>query len=154
MNIDEMQAGREMDEVLGKALGVEPKKDWNVLNTDETATAFCGESRREVENFLTEHLKRNPDSWLKDYHVGYWEFYKKYSTDIAAAWEVVNKLQPDYFVNVINGRMEGEKDGVLGVDVEIGRYGTFGEDIVSDVCAETAPLAICRAALKALGVEA
>ena len=59
----------------------------------------------------------------------------EYSTDIAAAWEVVEKLRP-------TGPKLSIHAARLGYDVEYGP-GWF-------VSAPTAPLAICRAALKAI----
>jgi len=59
----------------------------------------------------------------------------KYSTDIAAAWEVVGRVR------------EGKGNCDMQWRVEWGF--SFGSDFYS--WAPTAPLAICRAALKAVG---
>ena len=58
---------------------------------------------------------------------------RRYSTDISAAWEVVEKLERDYAVTIRTW-------GIWEVFVDTVCYGT----------ADTAPLAICRAALKAV----
>jgi len=141
MNIDNMPAGREMDALVGKAIGAEPKKCWEILNADETATAFSAESRWEAERFLRDHLNRMPDSWLKDYHVGHWDFYKSYSTNIAAAWEVVEKLKDKNIFFIIHPWVDKCLLEVYGDSYRRG-----------NLSADTAPLAICRASLKALGV--
>lgn len=146
MVLDNMPAGREMDAMVAEKFGFEPRISWEVLNEDETATAFSADRKSEVEKFLSEHLERYPNSWLKDYHVAPWKHYRPYSTDIAAAWEVVGKIQEDFFVTLICGREEGSVDGKKGFDVLIGEYGTGGlEEVI--ISADTAPLAICRAAL-------
>ena len=65
-----------------------------------------------------------------------------YSTDIAAAWEVVGRVAEKYYVDI----------GVYkrGAQVQINNYGDDGwEDWAGSIRADTAPLAICCAALKA-----
>jgi len=137
-----MQAGREMDTLIGKVIGAEPRKEWNLLNNDETASVYWGETRRQVEEFLAERLKKYPDSWLKDYHVGCLEFHKSYSTDIAAAMSIT-----DRWLSVGSGTFE-LNCAVIGK--EKNWHCQFGNHEAAD--APTAPLAICRAALKVMGV--
>jgi hypothetical protein len=82
---------------------------------------------------------------------GYVKEVPHYSTDIAAAWQVVRKIQQDFFINLICGRNEGRKNGRIGYNCDIGYYENNGApEWYSD--SQTAPLAICRAALKAMGV--
>lgn len=67
----------------------------------------------------------------------------RYSTDIAAAWEVADKMAddwPEYFVH--------KRDGEWMVTWGFDGYG------YEEATAPTAPLAICRAALAALNEEA
>jgi hypothetical protein len=71
-----------------------------------------------------------------------WNFQRSaFSTDIASAWEVVEKLQAlEYtFINLL---WDGQ-----GWDIEMGQD---GHDISCDTYADTFPLAICLAALKAV----
>jgi hypothetical protein len=74
-------------------------------------------------------------------------YVKSYSTDIAAAWEVLDKLGPEWWPEV--GRMLGGKEWYC----EICRGGPTPADVGPPfrVVAPTAPLAICLAALKAVG---
>lgn len=78
--------------------------------------------------------------------IGHVEETKRYSTDIAAAWEVVEKLQ--LFNHPIS--LSKEKNGwsVNRLDEHSPGY----DEGLSDGC-KTAPHAICLAALKAVGVE-
>lgn len=75
-------------------------------------------------------------------YVGAWahcESLPHYSTDIAAAWQVVEKLAADglyVHVGYCLGRTEASVNSPL--------------DIIDNAYAPTAPLAICLAALKAL----
>ncbi len=66
-----------------------------------------------------------------------------YSTDIAAAWEVVEKLQPLFF----RVEQRGTKQEYWFSDIWVGpgQKGHWEAD--------TAPMAICLAALKAKNVE-
>jgi hypothetical protein len=72
----------------------------------------------------------------------------KYSSDISAAWEVVEKF--------IKFNPFWEENDSLWFDLSPtkppGWYCNFGDSSTS-VYADTAPLAICLAALKAVGVE-
>jgi len=71
---------------------------------------------------------------------GFWHGVKPYSTDIAAAWEVVEKMRSiSEFSFVWHRRPMAIFDKVNEEDKDLGDW----------VGAETAPLAICRAALLA-----
>lgn len=109
MKVSEMQAGREMD-----ALVAEKVMEW---------------VRAKCEG-------RTNDWWTQP---GYAKSTPNFSTDIAAAWQVVEKI--DLFSRAI---LERDEDGSWWVDDEP------CHNIQSN--ASTAPLAICRAALLAMGV--
>jgi hypothetical protein len=90
------------------------------------------------------------------------EFVPAYSTDIAAAWQVVEKLTRP-LANIRDGEWcldrlgyrccEHDEDGVHG-EWRCSFRADKGEDAEwVHVTASTAPLAICLAALKACGVE-
>lgn len=68
-----------------------------------------------------------------------------YSTDIAAAWEVMEKLREQWAVE-LHGR-----DQAWAVLIEDGDE--VSAHFIATEEADTAPLAICLAALKAVGVE-
>lgn len=79
-----------------------------------------------------------------------------YSTDIAAAWQVVEKLRSDGLGIILNDTM-GQYRGRFwrydrsdGWDIDAW---ILCPDTQFTVWEETAPLVICLAALKALGVE-
>lgn len=113
----EQPAGRELDEMVGKALGLEPTPGlYTFFGTDPTAHPV----------------------------------WPHYSTDIAAAWRVVEEMDVRWegaFVEVMRHR-----DGYTCRIFDPG-YRQF-QDIEASAKAETAPLAICRAALKAVTREA
>ena len=94
------------------------------------------EAGRCLDAWVSQHIRGHP-VWTNSremadsygfYHLPY------YSTDIAAAWDVVGRMGSMWMDATVPG---------IGIDVEFetGRKGT----------ASTAPLAICRAALKAVG---
>jgi hypothetical protein len=123
MLVDDMPAGREMDTLMAeKVVG------WTVI----TIIGFNDEDSLWLSRD-GQHL------FLSDF--GMPLLLPRYSTDIAAVWEVVEKID--------NGRRD--------------RYPTIWHDKSSDlwVCefgtiqgrwSETIPLAICTAALKAVGI--
>jgi hypothetical protein len=69
-----------------------------------------------------------------------------FSTEIAAAWQVVEHLHHQGVDWTIDQCMTGE---ATGWTVQTWR----GSSIASDAWADTAPLAICLAGLKAVGVD-
>jgi len=117
--IQAMKAGREMDALIGRAFGVEK---WCPEHQDGfDAPCFCD--------------RGPPHTW----HIR--EALPRFSTDIAAAWQVVKKLSDDIGpVSVCWGIYgpEGNKASVMSM---------FGPD--PGAVGETAPLAICRYALLA-----
>ena len=74
--------------------------------------------------------------------------YKEFrpSTDIAAAWEVVEKMRIMVSPTLLNRWIAGVLKGVTGDGKRYYFDGTTAE-------ADTAPLAICLAALKAVGYD-
>jgi hypothetical protein len=70
--------------------------------------------------------------------------YPRYSSDIEYAWEVVEKLSKDGF----DFQVRRENNGKYNVEFTKDFFYTFGF-----AESETAPLAICIAALKSVGVE-
>ena len=122
MNIDELPAGRELD-----ALVAERVMGWHITDAiKKPGQDDYGVAPGQVGVLW---VVRVPD----------------YSTDIAAAWQVVERLiKLDAFVSLDYDfqNVDSEKWSVTfitrkAIDCESG---------------ETAPLAICRAALKAVGV--
>lgn len=114
MNIDQMPAGREMD-----ALVAEKVMGW------------------------TPSLSSQGIMWLNkdgEYERGEHTFHP--STDIAAAWEVVERLEA---IGVLLWKL-GREDHMPNWYVSVGR--NFQPGVSAEE--RTAPLAICRAALKAV----
>ena len=120
MNIDEMQAGREMDALIAeKTMGLILDSDNPFLANIVVFEANTGEN--------TGHTQNLPH----------------YSTEMAAAWEVWEWLKTQY--HEINFTW---CKGVCYLTIFEHGNCILGAD------AETFPLAICRSALKALGVQA
>ena len=123
MKIDEIPAGREMDALIAeKVMGWKPVP---------------------INHWLPEGKGRGdkPCLWLFNHHPQYGEQTRSMcdfrpSTDISAAWEVAERIY-----------QKGAQ-----FSVKIGRPGGWrawvGLNVGSDAVAPTAPLAICRAALK------
>ena len=74
----------------------------------------------------------------------------RFSTDIAAAWQVVEKLRQSRICLDVTTRLESYYVSANLVDDAAGEFrsGYFSKRI-ADGIADTAPLAICRAALAA-----
>ena len=125
MKIDEMPAGREMD-----ALIAEKVMGWRV-HLRNTAWWVLAGLENESSCGPIKAMTCGSDRWSP-------------STDIVAAWKVLMKLQAmGYKWTLGSSRAKtiailmrhDNKDGIISADTD------------------TAPLAICRAALKALGVS-
>lgn len=78
---------------------------------------------------------------LVDEHVMGWGCYivPNYSSDITAAWEVVEKMEGEWFN--------------LSAASPKGWYAAFGSPDNESTYGDTAPLAICLAALKTKGID-
>ncbi len=117
MRIDEMPAGREMDKAISQ----------HVFGNTE----FCCKDYDDDY-----HAIKEPNGCFVNY-----ELVPRYSTDIAAAWEVLNKFtHKEPCINYLNDLWNP-----VGWHCHIDGHHTEGCD--------TAPLAICRCALKVEGVE-
>lgn len=121
-----MKAGRELDLIVAEKLfGLCVEDTWSGKKTPVSAMAVMEHARR---------FDRVPH----------------YSTDIAAAWEVVKKLGIIvcwYEGQWVSGTIEKYEMGFAGSNFYLD--GTFDCQSVS----ETAPHAICLTALKAIGPE-
>lgn len=118
MKIDEMPAGREMDKAISQY--VFGNKEFVCRHSDDDYHVV------NEQNGLIAYL-----------------YVPHYSINIAAAWEVVEKMEM-WVVPAHDS--QGDRAGWNACPY--GDYSKYGA-----TNANTAPLAICRAALKALGVE-
>lgn len=109
MNIDELQAGRELD-----ALIAEKVMEWTQCGFDEIGQEWTG----------------IPEGGQPGYH----SVIPSYTTNIAAAWQVVEKLGMQCGFSIHEKEPFAMHNGI-------------------SLVAETVPLAICRAALKAVQDE-
>ena len=105
---------------------------------------------RELDTLVTEKIFGMEPSKGDGYHrksrKDAWQIVPHYSTDIGAAWHVVEHMRanvPDYRAL----RMESVP---LGYTVAFYSHKNRLDRIGAFVAAETAPLAICRAALAAM----
>jgi hypothetical protein len=131
-----MQAGRELDALVAhKVFGLFPCPHWSRDIYDS-------------RSWNSDNCDCKP--WSKSYDAEYPDF-KPYSTNIAAAWEVVEKLDRRFWPEI--RRID---DGSWCCEI-VGRGDTPAQVSPGPLALEyapTAPLAICLAALKAVGVEA
>ena len=118
IDIDTLPAGREMDALVAeKVMGLE-------------RVGYLYKYREYTES------PRNVNMSEKDI--------PSYSTSIAPAWEVVERLHDLEWV------VEVTIDNGVGRYCKIWKMGNKGREIIyEELDADTAPLAICRAALKA-----
>lgn len=133
--IAEMQAGPEMDARVAEVVfGCKPEKD-----KDFSGESFCLCAKCDPD-------KDGMGSWVSDY-----------STDIAAAWTVVEKMSSKFEADaLVTGELK-----VMGVYRSCGQWAceimTTHPDgdapYVMNAWGETAPLAICKAALMAMERE-
>lgn len=82
-------------------------------------------------------------------YTGFYDYPKQYSEDISAAWEVVRKITDGGCLIVLNG---GAVEWECEITKNDGRF-LIESDTVVTARADTAPMAICKAALRSVGVE-
>ena len=127
---------KQLDALIGYYLtSEEPHTHWEDssvhMRFDTIEEALDAFQDRYFQQFIPEHARRN--TILSQVHV-----YRPYSTDLAAAWVLVEKL--------------GALEQPLHVRFERACWtAAFGER--TPVSADTAPLAICLAALRIRGIE-
>ena len=136
MNIDEMQAGREMDcQIALRAMG------WTEAGWDCDMHEYNGVPGNGANGVL--YIVPN------------------YSTEISAAWQVIEKMPMP--LELAKSYEKVYESGPIGWQVcwcpnEMNQCEGCNDDCRctsgNDVWAETAPLAICKAALKTLEVNA
>lgn len=124
-----MEAGRELD-----ALVAEKVMGWRWISYNNNGFILVPPDQ---------HSRMKPEYVFQDKagsreHAGL----PRYSTDIAAAWEVVEKLHEIPGYEIIDIRLCSIGYAILA---------PMGNHMKSVSTAETAPLAICLAALKAVG---
>ena len=140
MNIDEMVAGPELDVIIAKTIfscdARLTRMGWNDDGGPILGLCYC---------------ENAPHSYTECNHPGLLE---RYSTDIAAAWPVVEKLKDDG----LEIHTEYSYDFVARSDYAVCEIWKDFKSIdppreweeIADADANTMPLAICRAALKAV----
>ena len=143
-NILSLPAGRELDALVAEeVMGLSPiSRNWPCGYTPDVGDY---EAALDQDKPYPWHRDRGP---IYQDRNGYARAVEFYSTSIAAAWEVVEKLLLDYPSFRVSARISGQSSGqrkhlwIAGED-----------DDRSDWCvtADTATLAIVRAALKAVG---
>ena len=124
MNADTIEAGRQLDELIAiKVLGFEKHEGW-----DENSVG------QRVDD--THFIRFDDNDIVVEYQA--WEL-PHYSTDIAAAWLVLEALA--FYCEL--GKSTKEKNWIK-------IFADKGSLRIIEAEADTMPLAICRAALKAV----
>ena len=135
-----MKPGRELDKLIAeKVFGEQflPFADWAKTNKLDISNIELG-NYAELEHFQLLHQEAE-DSWMSSL--------PQFSTDISAAWQVVEKLENDGFYYIVSNDLKG----VLSRSTWAS-FGKFGELIIK-AKGETVPEAICLAALKVVAVR-
>ena len=139
MNADELEAGRELDVLVAeKVMGLIPCDKWR---------ATYGGYGMAITMQGALHVNDGCEHDGRCYPIGHPSCY---STNIAAAWEVVEKLNKMQL-----GWFSLEQFGARGQEEWTAMIWTGGEDEADCFAghAETVPPAICHAALKAIQNE-
>lgn len=143
-----LEAGREIDALISKAIGEQPEILWAIADKD--GTGFYDIRSRKVDAEI--QLSNSP--WLVklEAQVLPIEKWKPYSTDIAAAWEVIEQIRKldKHWSPGINW----DDDDGDGNPMWVASFTYYGDDKnqfqQNEVWSKSAPLAICRAALLAV----
>jgi len=85
-----MKPGPGLDESIGKLIGATPAVKWYAMNKNETAYFMDFECRRMAQEWHAEITGKYKNHRYSSGggHIVRKEFYRKYSTDISAAWVV------------------------------------------------------------------
>lgn len=146
MNIDEVPAGRDLDALVAKALG------WQVITCEE-AIALSNKAFLDRPSWDDWYIQ---DMYIKEGPIPSTGFrgLPHFSIDIAAAWEVIETIVDKYncicSVRKIAQRYQFGLVKQYAATIAGGDLAYDTPDCISATLANTAPLAICRAALKAV----
>ena len=144
MDYDNMPAGREMDALVAQKVMGESK--WEPFVRSVIPNEPCGTSFNGCPYEKDNHYKYWHETGLEELHNR--KSPKYYSTSISSAWEVVEKLSKIKAIWVGNERDGNGWTCLIG---EPNPHVLLPEAKVdADGYGESAPLAICRAALKAV----
>ncbi len=154
-----MKAGRELDALVAEK--VLQHRIWICEHCDSDDQWDCAYrstrseflTRAEAQFFADTHIrKKSQPSWYAP-SVYLSSALKNYSTDIAAAWDVVEKLRSmGKSVSLYNRATKHGEVEPFGCEIENGTYQGEPATWFSD-WQESAPHAICLAALSACGVK-
>ena len=139
---------REIDKLVAGIMGHEPNILWIATADGGKSYFFQSERKCEVEGFLKRTKEEYPNGWQAKGELGYWKIYKPYSSDIAAAWEVVEKMGITVTPGHNGWKAAKCNAGGSGETTWVGltNHQEFTE-------ADTAPLVISLCALKAKGID-
>ena len=131
-----LSAGRELDDMVSEKI-----MGWKYQQSSpDPKKYFCREYGNDAGWWLRPNTTRDDMIWS----CASCSPPPEYSADITAAWEVLNRLPLDLWPEV--GRMN---TGSWYCEIVQGAPWPTGVGYLAREVAETAPLAICRAALKA-----
>lgn len=137
-----MVPGPELDEAVGKVIGATPEIVWYAMNKDETSYSMSFDSKGDAEHWHNNMMAYfSSGRYAKDGgHIVRQEIYQQYSEDISAAWTVFTHFD-------FQGRVDFCSDEWY-CEIMTG-FNDAGYGIYSKGTGNTAPLAICKAALLA-----
>lgn len=142
-----MEPGWELDALIGEAFDVYAKSVFRVMNQDRSA--FCMEfelrEKREAEEWMKVHCSKGKR--FEGYQLVKWKLWPGFSTDISAAWEVINKMMELKFRYVCRGNFMG--DGLHHCAFD-GQDWADANPIYQGSMCKTLPESICKAALIAI----
>lgn len=151
--INALPEGSELDAMISEILGVPAIITWHILNADEGSSFGEFETRMKADKFLDDTLRDYPDGLLKNGHVGRWLHYPPYSSNWEKAMAVQDEMHKRGFWMYLRSSF-----GADGTQHHDGWWCGFTPHLTTGwngrpdnaTNAETGPLAICRAALKAI----
>jgi len=140
MNINEMPAGYEMDAMIAEMEGYkayeEKRGEWNLAVIQKPGEREPWKSGR-MEYWESASKRYTKITCVEASRIGFYGVgFPRYSTNIADAWPLVEKLRMWLFPTC---DVDKTYEWTVVID---------GESWEDRICAETAPLAICRCALK------
>jgi hypothetical protein len=141
--IEQMQAGREMDALIAEMMGDEPKILFGIMN--KAGTAFY--DIRDSFSWAQKQIDESKSLQAAGANVREIFSFKKYSSDIAATFCAVNKLEnetPTILTDIRRMSMNGEKSGLQWF---AHMRKITGENIYVMMGDVSLPVAVCKAIL-------
>ena len=147
-NILAMEAGHDLDELVGKALKFIPKIQWWAVSGNETGIYCTFDTLHEANDWHAKQYSKFPTGYYaaSGGKIEKAEIYKPYSEEIESAWKVVAALQS---LKELRGKKVrlNVRLSILSNRTMVTIVDYLNDDVLTELIEASTPLAIAKCAI-------